>query len=88
MSHITTSVLLMPVAVSMAVSLGVNPKAFIFAVCFGASCGFASPISYHTHLLVFGPGGYRFKDFLKLGIPLDILIWALSSLLIPLVWPL
>jgi di/tricarboxylate transporter len=88
MSHITTSVLLMPVAVSMAVSLGVNPKAFIFGVCFGASCGFASPISYHTHLLVFGPGGYRFKDFLKLGIPLDILIWALSSLLIPLVWPL
>jgi di/tricarboxylate transporter len=88
MSHITTSVLLVPVAVTIATSLGVNPKAFIFGVCFGASCGFASPISYHTHLLVFGPGGYRFKDFLKLGIPLDILIWILSSLLIPLVWPL
>ena len=84
--HITSTVILLPVALSTAISIGVNPKPFIIGVCFGASCGFASPISYHTHLLVYGPGGYRFSDFLKMGIPLDFFTWMLISLLIPLLW--
>ena len=57
--HITSTVILLPVALSTAISIGVNPKPFIIGVCFGASCGFASPISYHTHLLVYGPGDKR-----------------------------
>ena len=87
MSNSATAVLLLPIAVSTAVSLGVDPKPFIVGICFGASCAFAVPIGYQTHLLVYGPGGYRFMDYLKLGIPLDIIAWLLCSLLIPLLWP-
>jgi di/tricarboxylate transporter len=87
MSNGATAVLLIPIAISTAVSIGVDPKPFIIGVCFGASCGFAVPIGYQTNLLVYGPGGYRFRDFLKLGIPLDILTWLISTMIIPLLWP-
>ncbi len=87
MSNSATAVLILPIAISTALSLGVDPKPFIIGVCFGASCGFAIPIGYQTHLLVYGPGGYRFSDFLKMGIPLDLLTWLMSSFLIPLIWP-
>lgn len=69
-------------------SLGANPKSFIIAVCFGASACFATPIGYQTNLLVYGPGGYRFSDYLKLGIPLNILVVVMGSLFIPVLWPL
>ncbi len=87
MSNSATAVLLLPIAISTALSLGVSPRPFIIGVAFGASCGFAIPIGYQTHLLVYGPGGYRFSDFLKMGIPLDIITWLTSSMLIPLLWP-
>ncbi|MBW2641210.1 MAG: anion permease, partial [Deltaproteobacteria bacterium] len=69
-----------------ALKLGVNPKPFIVGVCFGASACFASPIGYQTNLLVYGPGNYRFSDYLKLGIPLNILVIVMGSLLIPVFW--
>ena len=52
----------------------------------GASIGFALPAGYQTHMLVYGPGGYKFRDFVRVGLPLDILLWIAGSLLIPLFW--
>ena len=88
LSNNATGVLLVPVAVSTALSLGVNPKPFIIAVCLGASACFATPIGYQTNLLVYGPGGYRFSDYLKLGIPLNVLVVLMGALFIPVYWPL
>jgi di/tricarboxylate transporter len=75
-----------PIAIATALKLGVNPKPFIVGVCFGASACFASPIGYQTNLLVYGPGNYRFSDYLKQGIPLNILVIVMGSLLIPVFW--
>ena len=88
LSNNATAVLLMPIAVSVALELGVNPKPFIIAVCFGASACFATPVGYQTNLLVYGPGGYRFSDYLKLGIPLNLIVLIMGSIFIPLIWPL
>ena len=85
-SNNATAVLLLPIAISTALSLNVDPRPFIIGICFGASCCYASPLGYQTNLLVYGPGGYRFTDFLKLGIPLVLVTWLLSSFLIPFIW--
>lgn len=87
LSNNATAVLILPIALSTAVSLGVNPKPFIIGICLGASACFASPIGYQTNLLVYGPGGYRFSDYLKLGVPLNILVVLFASFFIPMIWP-
>jgi len=87
LSNNATAVLLLPIAISTAVSIGVDPKPFIIAVCFGASACFATPIGYQTNLLVYGPGGYRFSDYLKLGIPLNLIVLVMGGLFIPRIWP-
>ncbi len=87
LSNNATAVLIFPIAVSTALSLGVDPKPFIVGVCFGASACFATPIGYQTNLLVYGPGGYRFSDYLKMGIPLNILVLVMSTIFIPIIWP-
>ena len=87
LSNNAAAILLLPIAVSAAQSLGVDPKPFIVAVCFGASACFATPIGYQTNLLVYGPGGYRFSDFFKLGMPLNLLVLVMGSLFIPRIWP-
>lgn len=86
LSNTATAVLLLPIAVSTALGIGVDPKPFIIGICFGASACFASPLGYQTNLLVFGPGGYSFKDYMRLGIPLNIYVVVAATLLIPLVW--
>ncbi|MGB5747408.1 MAG: SLC13 family permease [Desulfobacterales bacterium] len=87
LSNNATAILLLPIAISAAQGLGVDPRPFIIAVCFGASACFATPIGYQTNLLVYGPGGYRFSDYLKLGIPLNLLVLTMGSLFIPMIWP-
>jgi di/tricarboxylate transporter len=87
LSNNATAILLLPIAISAAKGLGVDPKPFIVAVCFGASACFATPIGYQTNLLVYGPGGYRFSDYFKLGMPLNLLVLVMGSLFIPMIWP-
>jgi di/tricarboxylate transporter len=87
LSNNATAILLLPIAISAAQGMGVDPKPFIIAVCFGASACFATPIGYQTNLLVYGPGGYRFNDYFKLGMPLNVLVLLLGSLFIPMIWP-
>lgn len=87
LSNNATAVLLLPIAVTTAASLGVDPRPFIIGICFGASACFATPIGYQTNLLVYGPGRYRFSDYIKLGMPLNIMVVVISALLIPVFWP-
>ena len=87
LSNNATAILLLPMAVSAAQGMGVDPRPFIIAVCFGASACFAAPIGYQTNLLVYGPGGYRFSDYVKLGMPLNLLVLLAGSVFIPWLWP-
>lgn len=86
-SNNAVGVLLTPIAIGIAHQLGVDARPFIVAVMFAASAGFAFPIGYQTHLFVYGAGGYRYVDFLRIGLPLDILFWACGSLMIPFFFP-
>jgi len=86
LSNNATAVLMVPIALSTAAGIGLDPKPFVVGICFGASACFASPVGYQTNLLVYGPGGYRFSDFLKMGIPLNVLVVVLATVLIPMVW--
>ena len=87
MSNTATAVVLTPVAVVSAAQLGMNPYALLVAVMFGASASFITPVGYQTNTLIFGPGGYRFADFLRVGGPLNLLLGVTAALLIPLLWP-
>jgi di/tricarboxylate transporter len=85
-SNNATAILLAPIAVQLAVEMGVSPRPFLIAVAFSASAGLMTPYGYQTNLMVMGPGGYRFVDFMRFGAPLTILFWLISSLLIPMQW--
>ena len=82
------AVIVTPVAISLALSLGVDPRPLIIAVMMGASASFATPIGYQTNTLVYGPGGYRFADFIRVGLPLNLLLALTAALVIPIFWPL
>ena len=64
-----------------------DPRPFVMAVALAASFAFASPVGYQTHMMVYGPGGYRFSDFVKVGVPLNVVLWIASVILIPMIWP-
>ncbi len=87
LSNNATAVLLLPIAVSTAIGIGVDPRPFIIGICFGASACFATPVGYQTNLLVYGPGGYSFMDYLKLGIPLNVFVVVAATAAIPYLWP-
>jgi di/tricarboxylate transporter len=85
-SNSAAAVLIFPIAMTTAQALGVNPAPFAMTVMMAASLAFATPFGYQTNMMVYGPGGYHFSDFLRVGIPLDIVISATAILVIPLVW--
>lgn len=87
-SNNAVAVVLTPLAINLGVSLGVDPRPLVIAVMIAASASFATPIGYQTNMMVYGPGGYRFSDFLRVGIPLNLSVGLLASFLIPLFWPL
>jgi di/tricarboxylate transporter len=87
MSHAAAAVLVAPIAYNVSLELAVSPRPFFMAVAIAASMCFMTPISHQSNAIVMGPGGYRFSDYLKVGTPLNLSIWILATLLIPLIFP-
>ncbi len=87
-SNNAVAVVVTPIAVGLAQAIGVDPRPLVVAVMIAASASFATPIGYQTNMLVFGPGGYKFTDFMRVGIPLNLSIGILASALIPFFWSL
>jgi len=83
---VATVVLLLPIAVDVAVDVGANPFAFVLAVTFAASTAFVTPVGYQTNLMVYGPGGYRFSDYVRIGAPLQVLLAVVTTLGIAFFW--
>jgi len=87
MSNNAAAVLTFPIAWQTAADLDVNPLPFVMAITVAASCGFATPMGYQTNLMIYGPGGYKFSDYVRFGGPLNLLVMALTVALAPLLWP-
>lgn len=85
-SNNAVAVIMTPIAISLAAALGIDARPLVVAVMIAASCAFATPIGYQTNTLVYGPGGYRFTDFMRIGIPLNLSMSLLASAVIPLFW--
>lgn len=88
LSNNAVAVIYTPIAIELAQNLGLDPRPFVVAVMFSASVAFATPVGYQTNMMVYGPGGYRFSDYMRVGIPLNIITGLLASALIPIIWPL
>ncbi len=81
------AVLVFPIAIAAADKMGANPMPFIMSIMVASSAGYATPTGYQCNLMVMGPGGYRFSDYLRMGIPLDLLYMLVTVGLCPLIWP-
>jgi di/tricarboxylate transporter len=87
-TNTAAALLMLPVVLAMAASAGLNAEPFVLAVMMAASASFATPIGYQCNLMVYGPGGYRFGDFLRIGVPLNLVCCAVTVLMLPYLWPL
>ncbi len=85
-SNNAAAVLMFPFCVQTALQMEVSPRPFLIALVFSASACFATPIGYQTHMMVYGAGGYRFMDFVRVGLPLDLLLAVVATALIPVFW--
>jgi di/tricarboxylate transporter len=88
MPNAVVAVLLAPIALSTAASLGLSPYALVMVIAIAASASFLSPVGHPANVLIMGPGGYRFGDYIRVGLPLTLIVLAVTLLVLPLVWPL
>ena len=86
-SNTATAIIMTPIVLSITTTVGIDPRPFIFSVCFASSASFSTPVGYQTNLMVYGSGGYKFSDFIKVGIPLSITFWITAIVVIPIIWP-
>jgi di/tricarboxylate transporter len=86
-TNTAAAALMFPLAVATAFDLGTDPRPFVMVVALIASASFLTPIGYQTNLMVYGPGGYRFTDFGRVGVPLSLLLLIVATALAPIVWP-
>ena len=87
LSNAVVAIILTPLTFIIAKDLGCDPRPFLMAICFGASACFMTPMGYQTNLMVFAPGQYKMKDFIYIGLPLNLIFWGLAIWLIPIYWP-
>ena len=87
MTNNAAAALAFPLALSLSVQLGVDPTPFFVVICMAASASFSTPIGYQTNLIVQGIGNYKFMDFVRIGLPLNLITFLISIFLIPLIWP-
>ena len=85
-SNTATAIIMTPIVLSLAAKMGIDARPLIFGVCFAASASFSTPVGYQTNLMVYGPGGYKFSDFIKVGLPLSITLWLNAIIFIPMIW--
>ena len=85
-SNVATAIIMTPITLKLAEQASYEPLPFIFAVCYAASASFITPVGYQTNLMVFGPGGYKYSDYIKVGLPLGIILWIVSVIVIPMIW--
>ena len=85
-SNTATAIIMTPIVLSLAAKMGIDARPLIFGVCFAASASFSTPVGYQTNLMVYGPGGYKFSDFIKVGLPLSFTLWLTAIIFIPMIW--
>ena len=85
-SNVATAIIMVPIAIAVSNQLGLEPRPFVFTVAFAASSSFITPIGYQTNLMVYGPGGYKFSDYIRVGLPLSLILLVSAVLIIPKLW--
>ena len=86
-SNAATAIIMTPIALAVTQQMGLEPRALIFAVAFAASASFITPVGYQTNLMVYGPGGYKFSDYIRVGFPLALIFWFTAIYFLPILWP-